>query len=354
MFSGSPDQLTPELLRAMVGALTEGIIVVDSSGQHLFANRAGLVELGFVDGQSIPARREAIVALWPDGSPMAAEHRPSTRAFAGETVIKEPLIHRGPRGDRLLEVSAIPLSADPATGHARVLIIFHDITDEQTLRAELRSFARVVAHDLQNPLTAVEWWVELASDEITGGRDLPHASASTVLDRVGDAAKRMSGLISDLLAHALSRDSELVRQPVDLADVVSRIVEGRAAESYVSVGELPKIEGDPVLITQAFDNVIGNALKYVSPGTDPRVTVVAEQNGQQVIVTVTDEGVGIPDDELSLVFNEFHRGHTAHYGGSGLGLAIVKRAVTRHGGTVAARPNPKGQGTVIEICLPVR
>lgn len=353
MFRGNLEQLTPELMRAMVGALTDGIIVVDSAGQHLFANAAGLVELGFV-GDTMPARSQAIVALWPDGSPMLAPDRPSTRAFAGETVLNEPLIHRGPRGDRLLEVSAVPLNADPDTGHDRVLIVFHDVTDEQTLRAELRSFAQVVAHDLQNPLTAIEWWLELASDEIQEGRDLPHESASTVVDRVGTAAKRMSRLISDLLMHAISRDSELTRRPVDLADVVEGIVEGRAAQAYVSIGELPKIDADPVLITQALDNLINNALKYVEPGTEPRVRVAAVQIGDHLHLTVADEGVGIPEGELGLVFNEFHRGHGTDYLGSGLGLSIVKRAVTRHGGTVAALPNPAGRGTVIEVRLPVR
>lgn len=352
MLRGNPEHLTPELMRAMVGAITEGISVVDSTGQHLFANHAGLVETGFVEA-AMPASTQEIVALWPDGSPMLPEDRPSARALAGETVRKERLIHRGPRGDRLLEVSAVPLTADPETGHGRALVVFHDITEEQTLRGELNSFARAVAHDLQNPLTAIRWWLELTADEIEDGQDLPHESARAVVDRVGDATRGMSRLISDLLTQATSRDSELGLRQVDLAEVVARIVESRNAEAYVSVGALPKIEADPVLIAQAIDNLLDNALKYVEPGCEPRVAVAGEEADGQVRLTVTDEGVGIPEAELRRVFDEFRRVHAAAYDGSGLGLSIVKRAVARHGGTVVARPNPAGRGTVIEICLPV-
>jgi signal transduction histidine kinase len=120
----------------------------------------------------------------------------------------------------------------------------------------------------------------------------------------------------------------------------------------VTVGALPKVDADPVLITQAFDNLINNALKYVEPGAEPRVTISAEQDGDLVCVSIADEGIGIPEHELDAIFDEFHRGRAAEYDGTGLGLSIVKRAIMRHGGSVRARPNSGGKGLVIEARLP--
>jgi signal transduction histidine kinase len=111
--------------------------------------------------------------------------------------------------------------------------------------------------------------------------------------------------------------------------------------------------GDPVLVRQVLDNLIGNALKYVAPGEEPKIAVHGcRSDARLVTIAVADHGIGIPEDERDRVFEEFHRAHYRGYEGSGLGLSIVRRIVTRHGGTIEALPNPAGQGSVFRFTLP--
>ena len=119
----------------------------------------------------------------------------------------------------------------------------------------------------------------------------------------------------------------------------------------MTVGEIPPVHGDRVLIDQVLENLIGNALKYVTAGVRPEVDVRGCADQGMVRVTVTDNGIGLPEGQHESIFAEFHRVHPAGYEGTGLGLAIARRIVTRHGGTIVARDNPAG-GTVFEFTLP--
>jgi signal transduction histidine kinase len=162
----------------------------------------------------------------------------------------------------------------------------------------------------------------------------------------------MRELIRDLLAHATSSSRAIVPSRVDLTALVAEVVGARHAEGQVRHGRLPAVAGDPVLVRQVLDNLVGNALKYVAPGTEPRVGVTARVTGDLVRVCVSDNGVGVPPGEHERIFEEFHRAHYRDFEGSGLGLAICRRIITRHGGTIVARDNPAGQGTVFEFTLP--
>ncbi len=106
-----------------------------------------------------------------------------------------------------------------------------------------------------------------------------------------------------------------------------------------------------MLVRQVLDNLIGNATKYVAPGVRPRVQVRGREDADVTVLTVSDNGIGIPEDQRAQVFETFHRVHPEGYRGTGLGLAIVRRAVERCGGTIEVRDNPGG-GTVFEVHLP--
>ncbi len=116
---------------------------------------------------------------------------------------------------------------------------------------------------------------------------------------------------------------------------------------------MPLVLGDPVLVRQVLDNLIGNALKYVAPDVEPKIAVRGWRSGPRLVtVQVADNGIGIPAGERERIFDEFHRAHYRDYEGSGLGLSIVRRIITRHDGTIVARANPAGQGSLFEFTLP--
>lgn len=338
---------------AIIGSMTEGLIVVDDHGEVLVRNRAADEVLG---GKALGfnvASLRALGGAHPDGSPIVDEQRPSTRALRGETVQDMPVLlapDDGPR--RILAVSAVPLPRDEVRDRARALLLCRDMTVEHAQREELSAFAGVVAHDLRNPLAAIDGWTEMIADELESGQLAP-ALASEFVTRVRSSSRRMRELIRDLLAHATSssRTVDLVR--VDVAAMVAEVAASRRATDQVTCGPVPAVDADPVLLRQVVDNLLGNALKYVAAGDEARIEVTGGPAGHgMVVIRVADNGIGLPAGEHERIFEEFHRAHHRGYEGSGLGLSICRRILTRHGGTIRALDNPAGRGTVFELTLP--
>lgn len=273
--------------------------------------------------------------------------------MAGEAVHDaEQLITRSDGTQRVVSVSAVPLPRDEVRHRARALVIFRDISSEHARRTELAGFAGVVAHDLRNPLAAIDGWTEMIADELDTGTLSPDLARDFV-SRVRSSSRRMRELIRDLLAHATSNQRDLEVEQVDVAGLAAEIVIARHAESQVRVEPVPAVLADPVLVRQVLDNLIGNALKYVAPGTEPEITIRGTRTDRRLVtVEIADNGIGIPAAERERVFDEFHRAHYRDYEGSGLGLSIVRRIIIRHDGTIVVRANPAGQGSVFEFTLP--
>jgi signal transduction histidine kinase len=339
--------------QAVIGGMNEGLFVIDEIGTVLLHNPAAAEIFGVAEDEMTREVLVARSARWADGTPMPDADRPSSRALAGEAVRDaEVLVRSGEQPDRVVSVSAIPLPRDGGTGRARALVLFRDTTLEHARREELAAFAGVVAHDLRNPLAAIDGWTEMIADELDAGA-LDERLAREFVSRVRSSSRRMRELIRDLLAHATSSARDLAVSRVDVGPLVVEVAAARHAEGNVVAGPVPAVLADPVLVRQVLDNLVGNALKYVAPGVEPRVTVCGEPGPLGfVTVRVIDNGIGIPEDERELVFDEFHRAHYRDYEGSGLGLSIVRRIVHRHDGTIAALPNPDGPGSVLEFTLP--
>nr|WP_275424596.1 HAMP domain-containing sensor histidine kinase [Planobispora siamensis] len=220
-------------------------------------------------------------------------------------------------------------------------------------------FAGVVAHDLKRPLSVIGGFTELAlqslADQHVPQEDLGH------LQRVLTVTEQMNQLIDDLLTYASARDAALSLLDVDTADLVRQIiddhlagVEEADAVPQIYTGTLPPVRGNPPLLRQLFNNLIGNAIKYTAAGQVARVDITGEPTGDGwVRITVADRGIGIPAGEHEAIFTGFHRAAEAAdtYSGTGLGLAICQRVVERHGGTISACDNPGG-GARLVFTLP--
>lgn len=339
-----------DLLEAMVNSVVEGLAIVAEDGDLLLLNPAAADMLGKPSTGTVTNVHE-LGDRHLDGRPLADDERPAMRALRGETVSNVELVVGEPGRERILSVSAAPLPRGTKDGRARAVILARDATSEHAQRAELASFAGVVAHDLRNPLAAITGWTELVEDEAAVG-DLHPELVRDFVDRVRAATDRMNGLVVHLLAHATSQYGQLAPVPTDLRPSVMRIAASREATAYVSCRDLPEVVADRVLVEQVLDNLIGNALKYVADGVPPDVVVSGRRTDDGwVAISVADNGIGLPPGEHEAIFDEFHRVHTREYEGTGLGLAIAKRIVLRHGGTISARDNDEC-GTVVEFTLP--
>ncbi|QWF20371.1 hypothetical protein KM427_15420 [Nocardioides sp. LMS-CY] len=337
---------------AVIGSMIEGVLVVDEAGDLLVHNPAAARILGL--GDELDTESQFALSSWTlDGQELAEDERPTSRALRGETVESELVLVRvADVGERVLTISAIPLPRDEVQHRARALLLLRDTTTEHAHREELAAFAGVVAHDLRNPLAAIDGWTEMIADELDAG-ELDTQLAREFVSRVRSSSRRMRELIRDLLAHATSSSRDLDVSRVEVTALATEVAAARHASGQVSAEPVPPVLADPVLVRQVLDNLIGNAIKYVAPGEEPKIVVQGcRSDARLVTVEVVDHGIGIPEQDREKVFDEFHRAHYREYEGSGLGLSIVRRIVIRHGGTIQAVPNPAGQGSVFRFTLP--
>lgn len=210
---------------------------------------------------------------------------------------------------------------------------------------DLEQFAYVASHDLQEPLRKVASFTQLLRKRYGGELD---ERADQYIDFAVDGAKRMQLLIQDLLGFSRVGRSLQPPQPVDLAEAARTAVatfDARIAElgAVVEVGELPTVVGQPTLLVQLFQNLVGNALKFHDPARPPRISIGATPAAGGWQLSCTDNGIGIDAQYADRVFVIFQRLHAKDvYDGTGIGLALCKKIVEHHGGEIwiDAAPDP--------------
>lgn len=345
------------LLDAVLESLNEGVVVVEEGGRILVRNTAGRHLLGFEGTHRDEIQPASAYGLHrTNGVPVEDHELPGRRALAGEVVGPEDFHVRAPSvpHGRVVEISAIPLEGGEAGAPKRAMVNIRDVTLDRQHRDTLASFAGVVAHDLLNPLAVVDGWTEALEDEFGTGPVLP-TTGLPIVARIHDAAVVMRDFIGDLMSYTVARDQSLRTGSVDLTRLVRTLAElhaETASAPVIAVADDLRAWADEGLMRQLFDNLIGNAVKYVGTGTRPAVSVAGSYDEDWLTLTVTDNGIGIPEEERDEIFESFHRVHTG-YSGTGLGLAICRRIVDRHGGTIHAEPGPNSLGTRFVIRLPV-
>ncbi|WP_457111581.1 ATP-binding protein [Marmoricola sp. URHA0025 HA25] len=344
------------LLGAVLESMNEGLVVVEEGGRVLVSNAASreLLGLDAVRDRLRPAREYAL--FHEDGTPLSDEDLPQLLALRGEDVAPQDFHLRTesvPQG-RVLQISASPVPSVGPDDRPRGMVNIRDVTLERQHRDGLASFAGVVAHDLYNPLTLVSGWAEALEQELTGGSLSPSVGLPMV-NRLRDATDRMREIIGDLLDYTVARDQSLRPAWVDLTAELRALALLRIdgpGNPLITVGPDLELWADVGLVRQLFDNLLGNAVKYVAPATRPRVDIRGRRDGAWLEVRVSDNGIGIPEEEREQVFETFHRAHRQGYQGTGLGLAICRRIAERHGGSIVAEAGPRGVGSTFVVRLP--
>jgi len=213
---------------------------------------------------------------------------------------------------------------------------------------ELGQFAYIASHDLQEPLRMVASYTELLSRRYKGKLD---ADADEFITFAVDGANRMQRLIQDLLAYSRvgTKGKELLVTSSEeaLGQALTNLRGSlEASGAQVTYDPLPSVMADDMQLVQLFQNLIGNAIKYQTPGNIPRVHISAAKNGSKKYkFSVHDNGLGIDPIYFDKIFVMFQRLHKRdEYAGTGIGLAICKKIVERHGGTISVESQP-GQGS---------
>jgi signal transduction histidine kinase len=271
-----------------------------------------------------------------------------SRAFAayvrvcetGEPWIKE-VTYDTPFGDGYMLGTFIQRSAKLGDGIVNFLT---DVTDQRRMEAELRNYADVVAHDLNQPIAGIQMLVGLLE------RRADQPPPPGVLEQLRDSTQRARELIDGVLVYAQA--GELRSERVALERLMSEVADDLApslASATVDIGDLPEIDGDPRQLRRVFQNLIGNAVKFRGP--EPlRIAVAAAPDREEWVVTVSDNGVGVDPARATDIFGMFSRADTQREG-AGIGLAVCRRIVEAHGGRIWVEPAANG-GSAFRFTLP--
>ncbi|HEY7624104.1 MAG TPA: ATP-binding protein [Candidatus Limnocylindria bacterium] len=353
-----------ELQRHLVDALPEGVLIAWPDGR-CEANPAARDMLGVGDVASVAQLRAAIDARDLDtGAPIDL---PISLAFQGKQSSAEILVTRADRGDeRELSVSAAAVMG-PSGEFVAAVVTLHDTTDLRSTAREREQFLSIVAHELRTPLTPLKALAQLVRSRMrrsqTQGTPLDLDSLDRNLAAIERQVDRMNGLVNDLLSVSRAERGSLRMDRVrfDLAELVREVVqryvdataeEGRHRFSVEVPPALPA-HGDQSRIEQLLMNLVGNAVKYSPTGGQVRVSVTPTDGTAEI--AISDQGIGIPADDLPKLGHAFVRGagRAGTFAGMGVGLYVARVVAEAHSGSLELESEGDGKGTTVRVKLPL-
>jgi PAS domain S-box-containing protein len=216
---------------------------------------------------------------------------------------------------------------------------------------QLERFAYVASHDMQEPLRKIVFYADFIQNKY---QEAMPAEAKAYFSNLTNATVRMRLLVQDILAYYTVQKADFL--PVSLNQVLKEAlgdleISMETKKAEVHIQELPIIEGIAVQIRQLFENILSNALKFSHSDRKPVIHVTATETASEVTISISDNGIGIEDQNLQKIFDLFQRLHSRDkFEGTGIGLAICKKIVELHSGSISASSD--GKGTVFTVMLP--
>ena len=339
-------------LEAIMGSMSDGLVLMGIEGTVLYANLGASTIVGqpseVLESHSISALYEALCTAAVDPTRCELALAQADSAGAAELVVEIK------RGDRRCAIHLRLFDVSDESGRAigRGLLL-RDVTRERELDEFKTALLAAVGHELRTPLAAIKGHAStLLQEDVTWAP----ADQRHFLQTISGEADRLARLVSNLLD--LSRHEAgllfLNREPAKAQDLVAKTIE-RLGHPGVMIavqipGDLPPVNVDSGRIEVVLNNLVTNALMY----GEGEVRITAGRRGDEVVVSISDNGPGIALDELPHVFERFYRarhGRQQHSGGTGLGLAICKAFIEAHGGAIWAESGARG--TTISFSLPL-
>jgi two-component system phosphate regulon sensor histidine kinase PhoR len=334
-------------MRTIFSAMQDALLVVDSDRRVILTNNTF---------QKLFALPEIL-----EGTPL----REIVRDVTLDRAISDAFDYGDPvRGELALDGLQIELHAVATRNDAGqvtgVLVLFHDISELKKVDQLRRDFVANISHELRTPLSILRGYIETLLDSPETSR----AELSRILKVMERHSKRLDLLVDDLLtlAQLESSNPNLQLGDIDLSSFFGEVIrdwEKKLATKQLNAvvdlpADLPAIRADRVRLQEALYNLLDNAVKY--SGEHGEIRLIARRRDEEIVLSVSDDGVGIAEDELPRIFERFYRVDKARshdsVRGTGLGLAIVKHIAQLHGGHVEAESELE-KGTTICVVLPV-
>ena len=345
---------------AILRSMVEGIAVVDSRERLVFCNEA-FGKIWDVNSAEFEGRPAVEVIRHPEILELIRKVLAEQQVFHGE-------VSSGAARPRIFSVTVAPVASFDGAATAQpvgasqpgAVVVLHEITELRRLEQVRKDFVANVSHELRTPLTAIQGFAEtLLSGALDDRENNRH-----FVEIIRTHATRLARLTEDLLK--LSRIEagkvEIDFQSVDPRHLIEAGIEAArlaGSQKQLSIGaarlprNLLRVRGDAGLLGEVLRNLLDNAIQYTAVGG--RIEVTAEASGGFVVITVTDTGIGIPQNEQSRIFERFYRVDVARsreVGGTGLGLAIAKHIVEAHGGRIWVE-SVVGEGSKFHFSVPL-
>jgi PAS domain S-box-containing protein len=337
-------------LNAIIGAIGEGIVVVDAHGTVSLANRTAEELLGWTEADSLDEPLDRLALPQDMDLTGLAAHGPIHARLHGSE-------------GKWLEVAAYPVDASPADApdHASgsTILILRDVTDAREREQARDAFIGVLSHELRTPVTTIYAGSELLA---RGETTLDEAARAGIFEDIHAEAERLHRLVEDLVA--LTRFGEGVleigSEPVLLQRVLPAVVrseQGRWPTGRFELElpyDLPPVGGEATYVEQVVRNLLANAMKYSGSDAVVRILVDVALSGAEVQVRVLDAGPGFPEAEADRLFDLYYRSSSVSrkVSGSGVGLFVCARLIDAMGGYVWA-VNHEGAGAEFGFALRV-
>ena len=340
------DQQIAELTRSrkefslITENMSEGFIIIDSRTEVLSYNTAALKILG----SDFTGSSRSVLVL--------------NRSEAFRSAVYDALAGKRSETDLTLSEKIYQVIATPAFTGSSVtgaVMIILDITEKEAREELRREFTSNVSHELKTPLTTIYGISDMLVGGIVKPEDIPGFAKN-----IRDEAGRMITLIQDILKLSQLDENTFSdqRERVDLYELAQSAAERlrpQADEKHVTIsvtGERSEFTGIATVLEEMIYNLLDNAVKYNKQGG--RADVDVRSSGGDIVVTVSDTGIGVPADSIDRIFERFYRADKSHsrkIGGTGLGLSIVKHGVSLHGGSITVKSS-EGSGTTFTMALP--
>ena len=342
-----------EKLETIFSRLEDGVAAFDENGRMLHINDSACDMLG------IPTDKEYD---FDDFTKALGMPEITSAILVTETTINIPeyTIKKKAGAELITDVSFNVFNYD--IGKTGYLIVIQDITDRALLEKSRREFIANVSHELRTPLTSIKGATELIIED----DQLPEPMRKRFLSIVMNESDRMTRIVKDLLvlSRLENRRMSWKMSRFSIHSALSQICDALNSEaqdhghtltfdSSIPEGEI--IAADKERIEQVFTNLIGNSIKYTPNGGKIKVTASMAQEGKYSYkIAVSDNGIGIPEENLPRIFERFYRvdkARNSDVGGTGLGLSISKEIVDAHHGDISITSR-KGEGTTVTVLLP--
>jgi PAS domain S-box-containing protein len=358
-------------LKALTGALDQSTVLVrrwDGTIDHWTAGCESLY--GWTAQQAVGQIAHVLLnSSFPEPLERIQDRLRTAGTWKGE------LEHVNRDGARVLVATRWVLSRENKNGPPRVIETHTDITSRFQMQRELEAanerlkrmalelersneeleeFARIASHDLSAPITSTRWLVDLLSSRHAEKLD---PSGQECLKQVSQGLERMAGLVEAVLAHAhlgksaigssVSTQGELALEVA--LDNLRKDIE--SSEALITHDPLPNLLIQPQALSQLFQNLLLNAIKYRRPNTRPVIEISVARQGSMWLIGVRDNGIGIQPEWFERIFQPMQRLHGAEIAGSGIGLATCKKIVTRAGGSIWVE-SQAGSGSTFFFTLP--